>query len=57
MQDITVFCGRECGTNKGTWDQDDIYFQIDEIKRVVVDSGYNDRELFLIVDILTSHVK
>jgi hypothetical protein len=39
--DITVFRGRELDKAKETLDQNALFFQIDEDKRFLADSGYN----------------
>jgi hypothetical protein len=39
--DITVFRGGELDEAKETWDQNALYFQIDEDERFLADSGYN----------------
>ena len=41
MHDITKFRGGEVDQDKEDWNQDALYFQIDEDERFVGDSGYN----------------
>ena len=47
--DITVFRGGELDDAKETWDQNALYFQIDEDERFLADSGYNGEPSKIVV--------
>ena len=47
--DITVFRGGELDDAKETWDQNALYFQIDEDERFLADSGYNGKPSKIVV--------
>ena len=49
MHDITKFRGGELDQDKGDWNQDALYFQIDEDEKFVGDSGYNGKPSKVVV--------
>ena len=40
IHDITVFCGGDAKENEKNWDQNALYFQLEEGEKCIGDSGY-----------------